>query len=363
AGTLSTTPTSPPACSSCGGGSQFRAERTRLSVICIVGMHRSGTSMITRLLNLCGVYLGPESDLLEAHPDGNAEGFWENTRFMRINEALLTQLAGSWDVPPLLPHDWQRRPDLEPLRTQARQLIATFDGQAIWGWKDPRTSLLLPFWADLIPDLQIVLCVRNPIEVAESLRKRNSFSTLLGLNLWRAYDVWPLAYADVAPIVTHYETCFFDPQSELRRVLDVLGIDASDETVTEACSFAKISLRHNRADAGALLSPDVPAAVRELYAQLCDQGGSVYERMIQELPVEASEARHASAANEAYNDAVRAIRFETISDRVLGSFAGALPLHQNTSMAEALARRFVDTLGWTDQSKAHTSQLYQQLQT
>jgi hypothetical protein len=69
--------------------------------ICIAGMHRSGTSMVARLLNLCSLYLGPETELVGAAP-GNEEGFWENGLFVRLNEDALAQLGGGWDLPPAM---------------------------------------------------------------------------------------------------------------------------------------------------------------------------------------------------------------------------------------------------------------------
>ena len=68
-------------------------------VVCIVGMHRSGTSMVTRLLNLCGLDLGAEQDLLG--PDrGNPLGHFEHKGFKGLDESLLAHFGGSTDNPP-----------------------------------------------------------------------------------------------------------------------------------------------------------------------------------------------------------------------------------------------------------------------
>jgi len=72
--------------------------------VCIAGMHRSGTSMVARLLYLCGLYLGPESELLPPRPD-NEEGYWENFYFVKLNEEILARLNGGWDWPPPLRKD------------------------------------------------------------------------------------------------------------------------------------------------------------------------------------------------------------------------------------------------------------------
>src|SRR5215813_2085377 len=153
--------------------------------ICIAGMHRSGTSMVARLLSLCGVYLGSQEHLMRSAPD-NPEGFWENADFVELNDSLLAMVHAGWDLPPA-EYEWAPRPELSVLFTKATQLIERLAPHQRWGWKDPRNSLTLPFWLRLIPNLQVVVCLRNPLEVARSLSVRNGTSLAFGLNLWRSY--------------------------------------------------------------------------------------------------------------------------------------------------------------------------------
>src|SRR5439155_14818667 len=111
--------------------------------IAIAGMPRSGTSMVAKLLHLGGLYLGREEDLEPAAPD-NVDGFWENVRFVEINDAVLSSLGAGWDRPPR-PAAWDEW-DAAVARTApaARVLLAEFEEHEPWGWKDPRTSLTLP---------------------------------------------------------------------------------------------------------------------------------------------------------------------------------------------------------------------------
>src|SRR5580765_3890389 len=67
--------------------------------ICIAGAHRSGTSMLARLMYSCGLDLGPQQDLMPAARD-NPEGFWENLHFVRLNDEILNTSGGAWDLPP-----------------------------------------------------------------------------------------------------------------------------------------------------------------------------------------------------------------------------------------------------------------------
>src|SRR6059058_1216426 len=98
--------------------------------MCIAGAHRSGTSMVTRLLHCCGLELGPESELMPAQAD-NPEGFWEHLGFVALNDELLSELGGAWDVPPKADEDF-KHPRLDPLRMKARLLIEGFDSSTVW---------------------------------------------------------------------------------------------------------------------------------------------------------------------------------------------------------------------------------------
>ena len=77
---------------------------------------------------------------------------------------------------------------------------------AVWGWKDPRNSLTLPFWQDLVPGLKTLIMVRNPLEVAYSMRERNGTSYAFGLRLWEIYNRRLIEAAGKHDrLVTHYD--------------------------------------------------------------------------------------------------------------------------------------------------------------
>ena len=153
--------------------------------VCIAGMHRSGTSMVARALAACGLDLGAEAELMAA-TEHNERGHWEHEDFVALADELLARLGGGWDVPPALEEGWAERPELEDFRGRARDLASRFDGREPWGWKDPRSSLTLPFWRSILPQLRVVVCVRHPVEVARSLTLRGASSQRFGLELWLA---------------------------------------------------------------------------------------------------------------------------------------------------------------------------------
>src|ERR1700748_2976905 len=84
------------------------------SPICIAGAHRSGTSMLARLLHSSGLNLGPEKDMMPPAAD-NPDGFWENLQFVRLNDELLNSAGGAWDLPPADDHFYDKS-DLSTLR-------------------------------------------------------------------------------------------------------------------------------------------------------------------------------------------------------------------------------------------------------
>src|SRR5262249_26829916 len=238
-------------------------------IICIAGMHRSGTSMVARLLNLCGLYLGQDKDLMPAQPD-NPEGFWEHLGFVDINQRILAQLGGTWDRPPAPAKGWESQPETVPLCQRAEDLVKEFSRANPWGWKDPRNSLTLPFWNRVLPNLKVLICVRNPLEVMHSLRKRNNFSEAFGLELWQVYHQRLLAACPRGQrVVTHYDAYFADPHMELRRVLSMFGVVVPKDSLDRACASAKPELRHNSVSAGDFLKARLPAAVLRTYAELC----------------------------------------------------------------------------------------------
>jgi hypothetical protein len=237
--------------------------------LCIAGMHRSGTSMVTRLLQLCGLELGPQRDLMRPHST-NPEGFWENRRFVRINNAILRRLGGTWDRPPPALSDGADQALLRPLEAEAQRLLRQFRRREPWGWKDPRNCLTLPFWSRLVPGLRVLICVRNPLSVAHSLQSRDGFSAPASFDLWLTY--YRRLLAAVPPgdrVVTHYDAYFHDAEGELRRVLDLLGMARMDEALRRACASIHPTLAHHHARADDLAREGAAPELLGCYQDLC----------------------------------------------------------------------------------------------
>src|ERR1700730_13603526 len=243
--------------------------------------------MVARLLHACGLDLGPESDLMPPASD-NPDGFWENLSFIAMNDELLNELGGAWDLPPRSTPFTEKR--FGAMRARARLLVSTFSRSKVWGWKDPRNSLTLPFWRAIVPKLRTIILVRNPLEVAYSLHQRNGVSLHLALSLWGAYNEHALsATAPKNRMVSHYESFFDDPHAELLRVLSFLGLP--DSKVANAAALISSERRHTHFTTQQLLDAQIPPQLFQLYQQLSTEAGRVSDAELaaSSLPAEAEQ--------------------------------------------------------------------------
>jgi GT2 family glycosyltransferase/glycosyltransferase involved in cell wall biosynthesis len=221
--------------------------------------------MLTRLLHACGLYLGPRDELMPAQAD-NPDGFWEHLGFVAVNDELLNALGGAWDLPPRVDEDFSD-PRLDSVRMKARLLIERFDSTKVWGWKDPRNSLALPFWQDLLPGLKTLIIVRNPLEVAHSMRERNGTSYSLGLRLWEIYNQRLIhAASERDCLITHYDLFFENPELELRRIVGFVGL--SDKEIVRTAALVKKRMRHTHFTVEHLIDAGVAPEIIELYRAL-----------------------------------------------------------------------------------------------
>ena len=160
--------------------------------------------MVAKLLHQAGLDLGPDEALMPPAEE-NPEGFFEHLDFVRLNDEILNAAGAGWDCPPEADFDWKHH-DLQWLRERASALSSTFGDRSPWGWKDPRTTLTLPFWKTVLGPLATIAVIRNPLEVVTSLHRRNGFSVALSLTLWRIYAERLLQYTTLSErLVTHYD--------------------------------------------------------------------------------------------------------------------------------------------------------------
>ena len=150
--------------------------RGRTDPIIVIGMHRSGTSLLSRILSQAGVFMGADTDR-------NHESYF----FQKLNIWLLNQCGGRWDHPgvidDLLVDMKIRTQTTEYLRQQIgspklirylglARTLSRFNRLDAWGWKDPRNTFTLPLWMDVFPNARIINVYRHGVDVAASLQFR-----------------------------------------------------------------------------------------------------------------------------------------------------------------------------------------------
>ncbi|MGH7938060.1 MAG: sulfotransferase family protein, partial [Bryobacteraceae bacterium] len=224
--------------------------------------------MLTRLLRTLGLDLGRQADMMPAAAD-NPDGFWENLRFVQLNDELLNNVGAAWDLPPSREQAFAQD-SLRPLRAKAELLIASFEEDKAWGWKDPRNCLTLPFWQSLLPELKTVIIVRNPLEAAYSMHRRNGTSYALGLRLWEIYNRRLLAHTQPEQrLITNYQAFFENPRSELERLARFAELPKQDITAT--ADLVTQTRRHTTFTQEQLIDAGVSEDIIGLYTSMVAQ--------------------------------------------------------------------------------------------
>jgi hypothetical protein len=241
----------------------------------VVGPHRSGTSAITRTCSLLGAAL--PRNLMTPQAD-NKFGYWESIDLVAANDDILGAMRSSWDDVRPLNDEWFASDLFGQWVVKLRRVIeAEYAGQNFFVMKDPRLARLLPV---LLPTLRamsikphVIIAVRNPLEVARSLRERDKFSEVYGLLLWLSDILSAELYSrQVARAVIGYARLLKDWRREFTRLGGVLSIDwpvSFAGAAAEIDQFLQGDLRHQRAKAELLFEPArLPSLIRELYREL-----------------------------------------------------------------------------------------------
>lgn len=252
--------------------------------VIIIGMHRSGTTMITKFLMDLGLFIGKD-----------LERNYESKFFMRENVWMLRSSGGTWDTPRCIEYMYNHEEGLELAKDFLSCRLKGFPVipylgisrflryrsiQNItepWGWKDPRNTLTLPVWLKIFPKARIIILVRNGVDVAESLYRREierfkefkvrfekySFAAYFGSKIWREYwfgnspkvrsreegfQLWReyMHYAEeftrsLKNPLTHiiYESFLDNPHEHLVRLSTFCNLKVNENKIKELCSTVR----------------------------------------------------------------------------------------------------------------------------
>ncbi|MGH8935808.1 MAG: glycosyltransferase [Acidimicrobiia bacterium] len=332
-----------------------------MRVVCITGMHRSGASLLARIVSLLGVDLGPQGEFLEAAPD-NRHGFFDQRSIKDINDGVLKELGGSWHQPPTFPPGWEWRPELDFHREQARRKVARlFEERELVGWTDPRTSLLLSFWRTVVPIERTLLILREPRRVVNSVVARDGLDPVLAARLWLRYVVsaW---LNDPGHLLVHYEQLLDGPEPVVRSIASFLGIAEPDSQRLKAIAEIVEPGASHHPPAASITDQEALRLAESIHHLLQESPRQVlepvFERLADTWTLESSEeSRRALAQAEEQLAAVDAKR-----ERYEAQLAEAT---EALAAAEAQGRRRQAELGFAEerlafleaQSRRHQSHL------
>lgn len=193
----------------------------------VLGMHRSGTSVLARMLSLMGVYFGPEGASTGANAE-NPKGFWERRDVRNLNDLLLQSAGCDWNRPLNFTAAAVPKDVIDQFYRDGGRIVLDMDAHRPWFLKEPRLCLLMPIWRRV---LEVPVCIhilRNPVEVASSLRTRNKIPMEVGLALWEAYVRSASAHtADLPSVFVSHRRMMDSPAEELaslRAQLEKVGV-------------------------------------------------------------------------------------------------------------------------------------------
>jgi len=265
--------------------------------VIICGMHRSGTTMVSSLVRDCGVFLGQECD-------DNRESF----AFREVNDWFFELSHAAWDQPGPLQFLYEDNEQIQDCLHKTARILAqdcflkpyapkggmfslgASKIPALWGWKDPRTTLLIPIWSKLFPKARWIFVERNGVDVARSLQKREleghhkelltqpmavgdeRYLSLRCRNLEDAFTLWEeyieAQYQGMKLLEPHqrlvlrYEHMLKDPQNAVEALIRFLDVSVDTTLFWKMKDSIKPSNR--TAEQGVIKAAETSIWMREL---------------------------------------------------------------------------------------------------
>jgi hypothetical protein len=248
-------------------GSAIRQEAQAVSdppdAVIIVGMHRSGTSLLANTIHELGFYVEDttESDRF------NAAGYWENQEVADLNDSILDALGGEGPFLPPIPEGWERDGRFRGFSDHARRILDRFSLHRRWACKNPNFCVTLPLWKPLLRQkTAYILCVRDPVSVATSLRERDLIPRSIGVRFWERYNTYALVNtAGLRRLVINYDDMIERFESQSRALARFLGVEPHEQVASPASS----KLRHHSLRGHWILSaPWASARANALFSRI-----------------------------------------------------------------------------------------------
>lgn len=240
-----------------GGGSELvetsepegRASRQGACII-VAGMHRSGTSALTRVLNLMGAALPKNVLGADMH---NPTGHWEPTELLELHKRFLDETGSGWD-------DWRpldpallNPAKLQRYRAEITQIIQSeYDTTSLFVIKEPRISRFIWLYKDVLASMNVDICYvimqRNPLAVMASLADRDGFTRKFSGLVWLRHQLEAeKATRGARRAIVSYENLVTDWQAETKKIAGALDLTLQAEGNEEIGGYVSGAHQHHRA--------------------------------------------------------------------------------------------------------------------
>lgn len=206
------------------------------NTVVVLGMHRSGTSLIAGILEKLGVNMGERQ--VGVHWS-NPLGHYENIDFVKMDDKILEKAGGTWDNPPDVSKILELSSDKELM--QEIENVVKKNEDVIWGWKVPTTSLTIELYLPFLTNPHFIICYRDPEAIAKSLKKRDDMDREKALQLTDFYvksikDFFE-RHPELKYIEIHYEDVVRNPKEAIWKLIDFLGLKPTQEQINDALSL------------------------------------------------------------------------------------------------------------------------------
>jgi hypothetical protein len=219
-------------------------------MIVVLGMHRSGTSALSGLL--CQAGFDAPSDLMSADAV-NPRGYWESSGLFALNDNFLGELGSRWDTLDTLPQGWQHGETAARWRSNLlNHLCHAYAGASAPVIKDPRLCILLsglsPWLESGALRVEMLLTLRDPFEVARSLKEAQNLPSRDGMRLWLQHVLsaerisrgWPR-------LMVNFDSLIHNPHQNLERCLKLLEAEQNTAALeSQISNFIDPELHHQR---------------------------------------------------------------------------------------------------------------------
>ena len=237
--------------------------------IVVLGMHRSGTSVLAGLVSLQGYYLGA-SEMPKR--EDNPKGFYENFKVYQLNQSILLDHNTSWDEYSFT-MDQISPEDLHRYEVKAREIIKQEFGpvKRIF-MKDPRMCLLFPLWEKVLTEMgfsiKVILAYRSPMEVANSLQVRNEMAVEKSLMMWSHHFFQAEKNSREYPrMLVRYDKDILDLDKFLEKLSVFLETELTDEVLISAHKLYSPKLKHHQLQLDNL-SDEIPNYLKQFVSIL-----------------------------------------------------------------------------------------------